>query len=383
LIKKLETNKEDLKKEKPTETKTPTDIAHDIMDTEKEKVLEDLSGVGPVTAQKLRDLGYRNIIDLATARADEVAAEMKTISYSIAKGWISQAQEASLGKLKMVTATQRDIYKKKTVFYFKTGSNAFNTLLGGGIPTQAISGASGRFASGKTQVGNEIIVDCISNLFTCPKCHTKQPKLSKCPDCGTTSKQAKAVLIETEPDTFHLDRLKQICSAKKIPEPNWDDLLLCPADQIPTAKAQFLQYKVVQKALEDGENIHLVVIDSFTAKFRAGYSRSEMLPIRAREFAEHFNLIEYLTAKYNIAFYLTCQVIAPPRPDQGLAAKVKFGDSFYPVGGDTLLHSVNNWIGLTQKKVELWEATLFDSSWMPRGHAEFVLTAKGLIDGIS
>lgn len=378
--KKIVTNREDLKAEKPTETKTPVDISDDIGETT-EKKLVDLNGIGPITAQKLNDFGYKTVIDLATARADEVAAEMK-VTYTIAKGWVAQASEAALMKIKMVTATQRAAYKKKTVFYFKTGSPAFNKLLGGGIPTQAISGASGRFASGKTQIGNEIIIDCISNLFSCPKCHIKLAKDSKCPDCGSPAKQAKAVLIETEPDTFHLERLQQICTAKKIPEPNWDNLLLCPADQIPTAKAQFLQYKVVQHALEAGENIHLVVIDSFTAKFRAGYSRSEMLPIRAREFAEHFNLMEYLTAKYNLAFYVTCQVIAPPRPDQGLAAKVKYGDSFYPVGGDTLLHSVNNWIGLNQKKTELWEATLFDSSWMPRGHAEFVLTASGLKDGV-
>jgi RecA/RadA recombinase len=107
-----------------------------------------------------------------------------------------------------------------------------------------------------------------------------------------------------------------------------------------------------------------------------------MLPLRTRELAEHFNLMEFMAARYNVAWVLTCQCIAPPRPDQGLGAMVKFGDTFYPVGGDYLLHSVNTWIGLTQIKTDVWKATLFDNSYLPRGIAEFTITARGLIDGV-
>lgn len=107
-----------------------------------------------------------------------------------------------------------------------------------------------------------------------------------------------------------------------------------------------------------------------------------MLPIRTREFGEHFNLIKYLTAKYNIAWYLTFQAIAPPRPEQGMAMRVKFAGEYYPVGGDYVLHTVNNWIALEQIKVELWKASLFDSSHMDRATCEFMLTAKGLMDGV-
>jgi hypothetical protein len=107
-----------------------------------------------------------------------------------------------------------------------------------------------------------------------------------------------------------------------------------------------------------------------------------MLPVRTREFAEHFQLMEYLEAKYNTAWMLTCQTIAAPRPDQGLGNMMKFGDQFYPVGGDLVLHSINTWIALTQIKVELWKATLYDSSYLPRATIDFVITAKGLQDGI-
>jgi len=125
-----------------------------------------------------------------------------------------------------------------------------------------------------------------------------------------------------------------------------------------------------------------LVHNSFTAKFRAGYSRREMLPVRTREFTEHFALIDYLASKYNIAFLLTCQVIGAPDPGQTLGIKMITGDSFYPVGGNYLLHSMTTWVSLQQIKSELYKAMLFDSSYLPRNSCEFMLTKRGLSDGI-
>ena len=345
---------EELKKEKSTETKKPEDFSKDLCydDT----AIEKLNGIGPKTAEKLRDLGYVTVTDIATARADEISSMMK-VTFSIAKGWTLQAQEALLGKMDFKTAEEQDKVKKSTQLLIFTGSSNFNGMLGGGVPTKSITGLSGRLSSGKTQICFDCIVDCLGRLHE------------------------KAVFIETEPDTFHLDRLKEIARTRGI-TCNWSDLYVQEAENSPTPKAQFLQYKVVQRYLERGEKIRLVVVDSMTAKFR-GWSRSELLPIRTREFAEHFGLMEVLAAKYNLAWLLTFQVIAPPRPDQGLAMQVKFEDNFYPVGGDYVLHSVNNWVALIQKRKELWEANLFDSSHVKRNSCEFMLTAKGLMNAIT
>jgi len=351
----VETKIEDLKKEKSTDSKTPANHDAEVSD-EEGRGLESIPGIGPKTAERLKELGYSTLISIATGRADEIGAEMK-VGYPQAKAWVTYAQERVLAKMVMINAIEQDKNKKAKQIFLKTGSNALNNLLGGGIASMSSTGLSGRFATGKTQICNEIIVDCLGRL------------------------KEKAVYIETEPDSFHLDRLKEIARLKGL-TCNWEDLYICGAEQIPTAKAQFLQYKVVQKKLEAGEKIRLIVVDSFNAKFRAGYSRTEMLPVRTREFAEHFQLIEYLEARYNTAWVLTCQTIAAPRPDQGLGNMMKFGDQFYPVGGDLVLHSINTWIALSQIKVELWKATLYDSSYLPRATAEFCITAKGLIDGV-
>ncbi len=351
--KKIETSLNDLKAEKATDEKTPSDQEREVED-KGIKRLEDLQGVGPVTARKLRDLGY-TLVGVATGRADEIAAEMK-ISFNVAKSWVMAAQEAVLCKMVLKNGKEVDKERKEKIQYIKTGSENFNNLLGGGIQTGATTGLCGRFSVGKTQVCFDAIVDCIGRL------------------------KRKAVYIETEPNTFHASRIEEIAKSRNI-DIDLENLYVCEASQIPTAKSQYLQYKVVQKELGKGEDIGLVCVDSFTAKFRAGYSRREMLPVRTREFTEHFMMIDYLAAKYNIAWVLTCQVIGAPDPGQTLGIKMMTGDSYMPVGGMYLLHSMTTWVALAQIKTELYEATLFDSSYLPRNKCEFTLTKQGIKDG--
>jgi RecA/RadA recombinase len=381
------------------------------------KRLEDISGIGPAAAAKLRLLGY-SVMGLATARPDVVAAEMG-VSQTIAKVWCSVARDAALAKMDVYTAEEYDDEQTKKQIHIKTGSSEFNDMLNGGIPTMSITGTSARFSSGKTQIEYDGILDVLANIIVCsnPKCRVKLTSVGeKCKEvdkkghaCDGKGVRAKAALIETEPDTFHLSRLKQIANERGMANIIWSNLYIFPAKQIPTAKAQFLQYKVIQRLLEgtaakpevlekkrpDGtiqvkgqkaspaipsEPIIFIAIDSMNAKFRDGWSESQNLPLRTRELASHFSLMEYLASTYNVAFYLTHQVIAPVRPEQGLKMKVKFLDEFYPVGGDFILHSVNNWIALASCGGDVEEAYLYDSSYLPKSNCYFRLTSKGLMN---
>jgi len=201
-----------------------------------------------------------------------------------------------------------------------------------------------------------------------------------CPDCGKEMFR-KAGYIETEPDTFSDVRIEEIATTRNL-DIDLDNLWVFEAEHIPTAKAQYLQYKIIQKLIQKGENIGFIGIDSFTAKFRPGYSRREMLPVRTREFTEHFLLIDYLAAKYNIAWALSCQVIGGVSPGQQLGTKMKTGDIFYPVGGEYLLHSMTTWVQVMQIKSELYKAILYDSSYLAKASCEFMLGKRGLMDGI-
>src|SRR3989304_1566618 len=157
--------------------------------------------------EKLRELGYSTITDIATARADEIQAMMK-VTFAIAKGWTAQAQEKLSKTMVFQTAEEQDKEKKGKQLFFLTGASDLNKLIGGGVPTMSITGLSGRLSSGKTQICFDAIIDCLSKGY-------------------------KAVFIETEPDFFELDRLKERANARII-RCNWSKVYVQGAERSPT-----------------------------------------------------------------------------------------------------------------------------------------------------
>ncbi|ALV63832.1 DNA repair and recombination protein RadA [Thermococcus sp. 2319x1] len=108
--------------------------------------LEDLPGVGPATAEKLREAGYDSLEAIAVASPLELK-ELAGISEGAALKIIQAAREA----VNIGTFMRADEYLKKRAVVGKitTGSKSLDKLLGGGIETQAISEVFGEFGSGK------------------------------------------------------------------------------------------------------------------------------------------------------------------------------------------------------------------------------------------
>lgn len=386
--KKAPTSRAALVSDKPTDDKTPSDQDKEVKLKNTKKRLEDISGIGPKTANKLRDLGY-SFVGLATARADIVAAEMgASCSYMTALAWVKTAQESVLSVMTPKTGKQVSRERRLKRVFYPTGSKEFNRITGGGFATMRTTGLAGRFSTGKTQAIYDGIVHCLDENMNkyafCGLCgHLHDKPVIVCSCCGEEMKR-KAAYIETEPDCWSDERVEEMAKAQKV-NIDLDDVWVFECENIPTAKAQYLQYKIIQKLIQKkNENIGYVGVDSMTAKFRPGYSRTEMLPVRTREFTEHFLLMDYLAAKHNIAWVLSCQVIGGVRPGAVKALIMKTGDKqgYYPVGGDYLLHSISTWISLSQVKVEVYEAIVFDSNYLPRERVEFMLTKSGLMDGV-
>ncbi len=115
------------------------------------KAVEELPGVGPATAEKLREAGYTDLMSIAVASPDMIA-EATEIGSSSAQKIIAAAREAvDVGSFETGDVIAE---RRKSVAKLTTCSKAFDELLGGGLETQAITECYGEFGSGKCFTGD-------------------------------------------------------------------------------------------------------------------------------------------------------------------------------------------------------------------------------------
>ncbi len=117
--------------------------------------LEDLSGVGPSTSEKLYEAGFDTIESIATSTAPELSAA-GDIGEKSAINIIRSARDAAdMGYEKATDVMTR----REQVGRISMGSEDLDDMLGGGIETQAITEVFGEFGSGKTQIAHQLAVD--------------------------------------------------------------------------------------------------------------------------------------------------------------------------------------------------------------------------------
>jgi DNA repair protein RadA len=106
--------------------------------------------------------------------------------------------------------------------------------------------------------------------------------------------------------------------------------------------------------------------------FRSDYSgRGELAP-RQQKLNRHMHALQKMADTYNIAIYLTNQVMA--RPD------IMFGDPTTHIGGHIVGHASTYRIYLRKSKGNTRIARLIDSPNLPEGEAVFKVSEKGLED---
>ena len=148
------------KKTTKTETTTEEDEEVVIIDVEEkpELTVEDLPGVGPATAEKLREAGFNELLAIAvmTPRSLADAAELgEAVSAKI----IASAKK--LANIGGFISGNTILERRREVLKLSSGSAAIDELLGGGFETQSICEVYGEFGSGKTQVGHQLAVNCL------------------------------------------------------------------------------------------------------------------------------------------------------------------------------------------------------------------------------
>ncbi len=290
-LEQIEQKEEEVKE--PVEKKAPEDLT-----------LEDLPGVGPRGAQKLREAGYVELISIAAASSGEIAAACE-ISEQTAEKIIQSARSM----LDMGFKSAADLLeRRKEIGKITTGSAALDALIGGGVETQAITEAFGMFGSGKSQIGFSIAVN------------VQLPK-------GQGGLNGKCIFIDTE-STFRPERIIEIAEKRGLdPKKVLKNIFV--------AKAYNSDHQVVlaekAKDIIKNENVKLIVVDSLMSHFRSDYSgRGELAP-RQQKLNRHMHALQKMADTYNIAVYVTNQVMANPA--------VMFGDPTSAIGGHIVGHA--------------------------------------------
>src|SRR5439155_1131981 len=120
------------------------------------KSIEELAGVGPATAEKLKEAGFTDLMGLAVA-SPTMVADAAEIGTNVAQKIIIAAREAvDIGGFETGDVI---LERRKSVAKLTTCSKALDELLGGGLETQAITEMYGEFGSGKSQIGHQLAVN--------------------------------------------------------------------------------------------------------------------------------------------------------------------------------------------------------------------------------
>jgi len=318
--------------------------------------LTDVKGIGPATVEKLEKAGIKSVEQLATLRKEELS-KILGVNLKQAGDIIQSAKQLALDQLlEVYTAEDIKRYRQENIKRIPTGCSALDSVLKGGIPTMSITVLFGEYASGKTQLCKQLVVNCLKQLGR------------------------KAAWIETEPGTFIPERLEEMASAIGY-QLDLNDIIVVPARLIGTPYNLFLAYEMIEHKMQKlGLDVGLLVVDSFSAPFRKHYTGREQLPDRSAEISRHMGKLDILASKYNMAIVLTGQVGDIPDAGSQLHAVVKTGHRKNPVGGNVFLHSGTYLISLIKTKTDEWEACVFDAPDIPMTKVQFRITKEGIRD---
>jgi DNA repair protein RadA len=312
-----------------------------------EPQLTDLPGIGPAVAAKLEAAGILDLMSLAVMSTGTLA-DKAGVGEAVARKAIQAARKMlNLGFMDGMEFAK----KREDIMNITTGSQNLDNLLGGkGVETKSLTEAYGAFGSGKTQLGLTLAV-----------------RVQLPVESGGAN--GKCVFIDTE-GTFRPSRIKEIAEGMGAnPEKVLKNIFVARAFN---SDHQILLLDKISEMITNGEPIKLVVIDSLTAHFRAEFTGRGELADRQHKLNKYLHGLITLSEKYNVAVYVTNQVMANPA--------MMFGDPTTAVGGNIVGHASTYRLYLRRGKQGSGVAKLIDSPNLPDSETIFFVTIKGVVD---
>ena len=325
--------------------------------TEKITLLEDLPGVGPATAEKLKEAGFNSIEAVAVASPADLAATAEVGESTASKIILAARSAADVGGFE---TGDQVLERRKLVGKLTTGCEAFDELMGGGIETQSITEFYGEFGSGKTQITHQLAVNA------------QLPEEFK-------GLNGSVIMIDTE-NTFRPERITQmVAGASQRTGEQYDPKDFLQHIHVARAYNSNHQILLAESATQMAEDlkdsdkpVRLLIVDSLTAHFRAEYVGRGTLADRQQKLNKHMHELLKFGDLFNAAVIVTNQVMSKP--------DAFFGDPTKPIGGHIVGHTATFRLYLRKSKGEKRIARLVDSPCLPEGEAVFSVTLEGLAD---
>ena len=331
-------NNEDPKEEAPVLMPSEEDVP--------EPLIEDLPGVGPATAEKLREAVFVELLSLAVMTPGDLADQAE-LGEAVATKIISGAKKmANIGGFLSGGAL---LERRREVLKLSSKVQSIDDLLGGGFETQALVEVYGAFGSGKTQIGHQLAVNCTLPL-------------------EEGGLDGDIFYIDTE-DTFRPERITQMARGHGL-DP--DQVL----SRIHVARAYNSAHQMLLideiKRMSKGLNVKMIIVDSLTSHFRAEFIGRGMLANRQQKLNRHLKDLKQLADINNALVLVTNQVHSKP--------DAMWGDPTKPIGGHILAHASTFRLYLRKAKGGRRIARLVDSPNLPDGECVYQVTQEGLRD---
>ncbi len=324
------------------------DVENNELISEKRRryeIIEDIPGVGPATAEKLKEIGFHTVESLATATIKELS--QVGVSEKQAAKVIAEARESLA--LTFIRADEL-IKMRQNVRRLTTGSRQIDELLGGGLETQTITEFYGEYGVGKSIL-----------------CHQLAVNVQLPEEKGGLN--GSALYIDTE-NTFRPEWIVRIATTLKIdPVQAARNIIYSEAFN---SDHQTLLLEKADKVIQDNK-IKLIIIDSLTSHFRSEYLGREMLAERQQKLNSHMHRLVRLARAFNACAVVTNQVMS--KPDQFFAMAIE------PVGGHIVSHTSHTRVFLRRTASgPVRICRLISSPYLPEGERIFKITEEGIKD---
>lgn len=297
--------------------------------------LSDITGLGDKTAQRLRESGIESVSALAKADPNDLSS-IKGVTRDRAKKFVDEAmRSAAVIQSGAEAAEYFDSLERVS-----TGIDSFDEVLDGGWEEEDIVAIYGDTNTGKSQISMNALAAAVED--------TGEP----------------GVYIETERKEYDHERLQEFAE-----EDDTQDYIYRV-----TGHGIEEQANAYEAVLENFDSVGLVVVDSFTSRFRKNddFGGVGTHKERSDEMRDHLNLIERISEELDCPVLLVCQIYENSDPfGQG-------GVIMY--GGSLLRHEITYSILTQEGSGEMVKATLEGLSNSGEKTVELSITDKGIVD---